>query len=133
MNFLRIIPIPGFLVLAACASHEGVYEPACAAYEGDRLELKSGRFEWQRFTDERRVDDEGNVVAPFPGFPRSGTYRETDGRLELLDDDQVRLDDWFIVDSAEQRFLLTAKQRDAFLDSGTLPECALKLAGAGSR
>jgi len=130
---IRIILIPGILLLAACVSHEGVYEPACVAYEGDRLELKRGRFEWQRFTDERRVDANGNALIPFPGFPRSGTYRETDGRLELLDDDQVRLDDWFIVERADQRFLLTAKQRDAFLDRGTLPECALQLAGAGSR
>lgn len=133
MNSIRIILIVVSFLLAACANQEGIYEPACTAYEGDRLELRHGRFEWLRFTDERRVDEDGNSVVLFPEFPRSGTYKESDGRLMLLGDDKVRLDDWFIVYSAQQRFLLTAKQHDAFLDSGKLPECALSLRTASSR
>ena len=94
--------------LAACATYDGVYEPACIAYEGDTLVLDAGRFEWRRFTDERVVDKDGEVVAPFPGFPRSGTFGATNGRLELVTDGNDRLQDWFVVDSNAQRYLQPA-------------------------
>jgi hypothetical protein len=129
----RTIRILIALSLAACASNEGTYEPACVAYEGDRLNLAAGRFEWQRFTDERVVNESGDVVAPFPGFPKSGTYRISDDRLELVTDDGVRLDDWFVVDHAGQRYLLDAKQHNIFVDSSELPECALRFTPAASR
>jgi len=129
----RTIPLLLTLSLVACASYEGVYEPACIAYEGDRLSLAAGRFEWQRFTDERVVNEAGDVVAPFPGFPKMGTYKVANERLQLTADDNVRLDDWFIVDHAEQRYLLDAKQHNAFLPDSDMPECALKLAPARAR
>jgi hypothetical protein len=119
------------LLIAACANHEGLYEPACVAYEGDRIQLKGGRFEWQRFTDERAVDEAGKGANPFPGFPRLGTYRAKAGRLTLVTDEDVRLDDWFVVVHAQQHYLLTTGQHDAFLESGELPECVLRLAGNG--
>lgn len=128
MTFLRIILITLSLSIFACASqesHDGVYEPACIAYEGDKLQLKRGRFEWQRFTDERIVGDDGEVVPPFPGFPKIGTYNVAGARLELRTDDDVQLEDWIIVDRAGQRYLLDAKQHNALLDSGKMPECAL--------
>lgn len=115
------------LFVAACAGHEGSYEPACIAFAGDRIELRDGRFSWQRFTDQRTLDDAGNVVNPFPGFPKTGSYRISSGRLELVTDDDVRLDDWFIVESAGSRYLLNAKQHRAFVDGGKLPDCALEL------
>ncbi len=121
------------LVLAACAGHEGVYEPACTAYEGDTLKLDSGRFEWRRFTDERVVSQDGEVVAPFPGFPKSGTYSVTDGRLALVTDNNDQLQDWFIVDSDKQRYLLDAAQNNVFLATGALPDCPLRLTPADKR
>ncbi|MGI9235933.1 MAG: hypothetical protein ACR2QZ_00965 [Woeseiaceae bacterium] len=130
MTFLRTILIVLSLSICACASQEGVYEPACIAYEGDRLELKGGRFEWQRFTDERMVGDDGDVVPPFPGYPKYGTYQITNGRLELRTDDNVELEDWIIVDQVGQRYMLDAKQHNVFLESGTMPECALRLSAA---
>lgn len=133
MKFPRSTLVALALLYSACAHQAGVYEPACVAYEGDRVELKGGRFEWQRFTDERVIDDAGNVVSPFPGFPKTGTYRESNGRLELVTDDKVRLDDWFLIESAGQRFLLNAKQHNAFIDDGVPPECALKFTAASSR
>ncbi len=130
MNALRTALIGFMFLFAACASHEGLYEPACIAYEGDRIELRAGRFEWQRFTDQRTVDDAGKIVDPFPGFPKTGTYRFNNGRLELVDDNGVRLDDWFVVLQDGQRFLLTATQHEAFVTSKALPECALGLSGS---
>ena len=129
----RTILILLALALVACASNEGTYEPACIAYEGDRLNLAAGRFEWQRFTDERVVNESGDVVAPFPGFPKSGTYRVTDDKLELVTDEGVRLDDWFVIDHAGQRYLLDAKQHNTFVDTSELPECALRFTPAVSR
>jgi hypothetical protein len=129
----RTILILLALSLAACASNEGTYEPSCVAYEGDRLKLAAGRFEWQRFTDERVVNESGDVVEPFPGFPKSGTYRVNDDKLELVTNDGVRLDDWFVIEHAGQRYLLDAKQHNTFVDTSELPECALRFTPAASR
>ena len=102
------------------------------AFEGDTIKLDDGRFVWQRFTDERTVDDAGNVVDPFPGFPKTGTYRVAAGRLELVSDDNVRIEDWFIIERDGQRYLLTSKQHRVFLDGGEMPKCPLKLSAGGS-
>ena len=120
------------LLFSACANHEGMYELACIAYQGDKIELRDGRFTWQRYTDERTVDKAGNVVDPFPGFPKTGSYRVAAGRLELVTDDNARLDDWFIVEYAGQRYLLNAEQHKAFLEGGELPKCALEFTATDS-
>lgn len=73
------------------------------------------------------MDSAGKALEPFPGFPKTGSYRVSAGRLELVTDDDVRLDDWFIVESAERRYLLDAKQHRAFVEGGKLPACALVL------
>ncbi|MBT8102639.1 MAG: hypothetical protein KJO95_06685 [Gammaproteobacteria bacterium] len=124
---MRLI-LPGFaLLLGACASHEGLYEPSCIAFEGDRIALMDGRFEWQRFTDQRVVDDDGKIVKPFPGFPKTGTYKLMSGQLELVTAGNERLDNWFMVKKDGQNYLLTAKQHTTFINSGKLHECALRL------
>ncbi len=127
----RILILPALLLLA-CASHEGMYEPACTAFEGDTIKLEDGRFTWRRFTDQRTVDDAGNVVDPFPDFPRTGTYRIASGRLELVTDDNVRLEDWYVIESAGKRYLLNGKQHGAFLESRELPRCALEYSALDS-
>lgn len=132
MTIFRTTLIVLTLLIAACANHEGLYEPGCIAYAGDRIELKDGRFEWQRFTDQRVVDDDGNEVDLLPGFPKKGMYRLAAGRVEFVTYDDVRLDDWFVVELAGQRYLLTEKQHDAFLDSKKVPDCALQLTGTDS-
>ena len=120
------------LMLAACASHEGFYEPDCVAFEGHRIKLDGGRFVWDRFTDQRVIGDDGKLVDPFPGFPKTGTYSATAGRLELLTDDGTKLDDWFYVNRGGRFYLLSGEQHEAFLESNTLPECALTVRDAGS-
>lgn len=117
------------LFLASCANHEGQYEPACIAYEGDRIELKDGRFEWQRFTDQREVDQDGNVVKPFPDFPKTGTYTLSDSRMQFNTSDGVTLDDRFLVEHDGERYLLTGSQHNNFVERNDLPDCVLKLAG----
>lgn len=133
MTLPRISLIALVLSLFACANQDGVYQPGCTAYEGDTIELKGGRFEWRRFTDERVVGETGDVAPPFPGFPKSGGYDVSDGRLVLVTDDSVRLQDWFIVDNAGRRYLLDVEQHNAFLAGGSVPECALVFSAADPR
>ena len=132
MTIFRTILIAVALLITACANHEGLYEPGCIAYAGDRIELKGGRFEWHRFTDERIVDKDGTVVNSFPDFPKSGTYRIASGRLELVTDKDLRLQDWFVVERDKQHYLLTSGQHETFLQSGKLPDCALRLTATDS-
>ncbi|MDH3415347.1 MAG: hypothetical protein OEM64_03450 [Gammaproteobacteria bacterium] len=120
------------LLLAACANHEGTYEPACIAYEGDRIELRAGRFEWQRFTDQRTVDSDGNLVEPFPEYPKIGAYSMDTERLELVSSDGVRLAEWYLVKHAGEHYLLSSEQHEAFLDAHELPGCPLRLTRAGT-
>jgi hypothetical protein len=119
-------------LFVACANHEGVYEPACIAYEGDTIEFRNGRFEWQRFTDQRTFDADGNVVKPLPEFPKTGTYSIESGRLELVTDDGIRLEDWFIVVRSGARYLLTRTQYEVFRESNEMSGCALKLTDSDS-
>ena len=88
MSIRHFVLLTTFWVLGACASkYDGFYEPACIAHAGDRITLHKGRFEWQRFTDEIRVDDSGKVIEPFPDFPKTGRYELDDNRIELVTDD----------------------------------------------
>ena len=128
-NLLIIISL---LLSAACANHEGLYEPACIAYEGNRVELQDGRFEWRRFTDQRVVGDDGKAVDPFPGFPKSGSYRLSAGRMEFASDDGMELGDWYLVDHMRRPYLLNGEQYDAFRQSNKMPECALTRRDSGS-
>jgi hypothetical protein len=120
------------LSFVACANYDGIYEPACIAFEGDRIELRAGRFSWQKFTDQRTVDAEGNIEKPFPGFPITGFYSVDAGRLRLTTEDDLPLDDWFFVNRAGRHYLLTGKEYDAFVEDDYLPKCALTLTARGS-
>ncbi len=115
--------------LAACASGpEGVFEPACIAYAGDRIELSKGRFEWDRFTDAVTVDDEGNRIDPFPGYPKTGSF-ETDGeKVSWIADDGSALDERYLLDYRGRTWLLSYEQNEAVLDGEAMPDCALVLA-----
>lgn len=127
MKLIRIAIVCATLLLSACASTEGIFEPACIAYEGDRIELRDGRFEWDRFTDVRNVDANGNVIDPFPEYPKSGRYDITAGQLQLETDAGERLPDHFLLKHDGQPYLLSEEQHELFLESGQMPDCALRL------
>ena len=107
--------VPVLVITIACvagcatdADVAGTYQPSCVAFEGSTIELADNRFTWDKFTDEVEVDDEGNAIDPFPGFPVRGCY--------TVDQDVV--------------YLLTDAEFDAWRQKGTVPDCALLL-GAG--
>ena len=111
--------------LAGCRSPDGRYLPDCRAYAGDELELAAGRYEWNRFTDMRRVDEAGNVVDPNPGFPKSGVFERTNGMLRLLDDGGSVIATWHAQERAGRLYLLTDAQQSAWSASGAWPDCPL--------
>ena len=93
-------------MLAACISHEGVYTPACMAYAGDRIELRNDRFAWEKFTDSVVVDDNGDVVNQFPGYPMHGTY-SIDGQTVMMETAAGRIDSKHVFVSTSRTPLFT--------------------------
>lgn len=115
------------LGLSGCRQLDGAFEPSCIAFAGERVTFASGRFEWDRFTDERRLDDDGNVVDPFPDYPKSGDYRLDGNRVEFFTDDGERLATRYLLERDDGLYLLEAEQREAVSKGRPLPECALRL------
>ncbi len=115
-------------VTAGCANQadiSGTYLPSCVAFAGNRIELSAGRFAWDKFTDEVRVDDSGNVVEPFPGFPLHGTYAIDGDALLLTTDAGAPAGEMHLVRRPGQVYLLTAIEFDAWDRYGAVPDCAL--------
>lgn len=117
------------LLLAACNSHEGLYSPDCIAFAGDKIELSNGQFVWEKFTDALIVDEDGNLVDQFPGYPMRGTY-QIDGNTvtfalasgEAPENMHLRVDD-------DRHYLLTAGQFETWKSGGKLGDCVLVLGG----
>ena len=115
-------------LLVGCASTmQGTFEPACIAYEGDRVALSEGRFEWQRFTDAVAVDQDGNRIDPFPGYPKTGRFEQDGERLSWDADDGSTIDERYLLEHRGRTYLLTWDQNEAVLDGEEMPACALVL------
>ncbi len=113
-------------LLYGCAGVDGVFEPACTAYEGDRLTLRNGRFEWSRFTDVRSIDGDGNEIDPFPGYPKLGRYEVDATKVEFHADDRTGLEDYFLLEQNGSLYLLTGEQNVAAIAGQGLPDCPLR-------
>ena len=111
-------------ILAGCKSAEGVYLPGCAAYAGDRIELRNGKFEWTKFTDQVEVDAEGNTIDPFPGYPRLGSY-EIDGQVVTLTVDDKAAETLYLHARDGRALLLTEAQHRALESGSRHDDCAL--------
>lgn len=133
MSNRTLVTVAAMSLLCACSSLEGVFEPACIAYEGDKIQLADGRFEWHKFTDQVSVDRHGNVVEAFPGYPKYGRYEQSDARIRLLADDDSQPDDFYLFDDRGRKYLLTWEQNEAVLNGEGLPTCALRLADDAAR
>jgi len=128
------------LTLLSCATGcatdadlTGIYAPSCVAYAGSTIELSGQRFTWDKFTDEVSVDDAGNRVDPFPGFPVRGSYTVEDDILSLVTDIGNLAARLHLVRRPGQVYLLTGEEFEAWQQEGTVPNCALLLgAGAGN-
>ncbi|HSN52783.1 MAG TPA: hypothetical protein VLS87_09640 [Woeseiaceae bacterium] len=128
-----LLSLPFLAACASCATDAdvaGMYAPSCVAFEGSTIELAGERFTWDKFTDEVTVDDAGNTVDPFPGFPVRGTYTLDDDVLRLTTDAGKLAAELHLVRRPGQVYLLTAREFEAWQQDGTVPTCALLL-GAG--
>jgi hypothetical protein len=114
-------------LLSACVSHEGTYLPGCAAYVGSKITLSDGRFVWEKFTDEVIVDDDGEKVNQFPGYPLRGSYR-IDGQLVRMKSAAgAAMPPMFLSRRDEQRYLMTVDEFSAWEKTGAYGDCTLQL------
>lgn len=118
-------------IVAGCATDTniaGTYQPSCVAFEGNTIILAEEKFTWDKFTDEIRVDDSGNEIDPFPGFPVRGTYTVDEDVLHLTTDIGELAAKLHLVRRPGQVYLLTADEFEAWQENGEVPKCALLLA-----
>jgi len=111
----------------ACASSEGTYAPGCTAFAGSQVELRGGRFTWQKFTDTVLLDEERSVVNQFPGYPKTGTYR-IDGQTVYLETDSGEsMENMYLHRNGSRHLLLTGEQQRAWQESASYGDCVLTL------
>lgn len=113
-----------FGVLAGCKSAEGVYLPGCAAHAGDRIELRNGGFEWDKFTDQVDLDESGKRIDPFPGYPRRGSYEIEGQAVRMMADDNAS-ETFYLHVRDDRALLLTEAQHQASESGGGYDDCAL--------
>ena len=134
MTMKALLSLPFLAACSGCvtsaADVAGTYAPSCVAFEGSTIALTDQRFTWDKFTDEVTVDNAGNRVDPFPGFPVRGTYTIDNDVLHLTTDVGELAATLHLVRRPGQVYLLTDQEFDAWQKGGTVPNCALLL-GAG--
>ena len=126
MQAIRRLCIFVAALLCGCSSVDGLYTPACMAYEGDEIELEDSRFTWRRFTDQRHIDENGEPVDAFPGFPKTGRYVYHDAQLDLIPDDGQAMVSFYIQNESRSKYLLTTTENAQFEHDRIMPECALR-------
>jgi hypothetical protein len=115
--------------LSGCRAVDGTWLPGCAAYAGDRLEFHGSAFTWDKFTDAVEVDEAGNPVDPFPGYPKTGTF-DTDGnRIVLSFDDGSESQVLHLQRSRGKLELYTDTQLAEWKKSNSYPDCVLTHVG----
>lgn len=121
------------LLLAGCASHEGKYSPNCVAYAGSTVSLDGETFVWDRFTDQVRVDDNGNIIDGFPDYPKRGSYR-IDGQTVYMESDSGQsMDNMYLHQSDATYLLLTAEENMSWQQTGEYGDCVLTLGYANNK
>ena len=120
------------LFLIACTSIEGTYLPACEAYAGSKITLADGRFHWSKFTDQVVVDDDGNEVNQFPGFPREGDYQIEGQAVTLTPDSGQPAETLYLFEEPGAIYLLTAREKAGIEAGGERPKCALRRQSPGT-
>jgi hypothetical protein len=120
---LSVVPLLG------CKTLEGKYSPGCIAYAGSNIELSNGNFSWEKFTDAVVIDDAGNVVNQFPGYPLQGSYRIEGQTLRMESASGEALSIMYFLQHGDREYLLTVEQFEALGETGEFDECALVLGG----
>jgi len=95
------------------------------AHVGSRIQLNDSEFVWEKFTDQASVDEDGNKIDPFPGYPRRGTFRIDGHGIVLNFDDDESVDTLQVREHQGRHLLLTKPQAEAWDATGELDACAL--------
>ena len=114
-------------LLSGCLPHEGTYLPGCIAYVGDKITLGDGQFVWEKFTDERKVNEQGEIIDPFPGYPMKGSYRIDGQSVHMTPESGAAVQPMFLHEEDGRHHLLTADEFAAWEATGSYAECALQL------
>ncbi len=133
MDVRPTVVVCAVCLLAGCNAVDGTYYPGCVAFAGDKVVLADGRFSWDKFTDEVRVDDQGEVIDQFPGHPKRGSYRLRGTELQLTFDADGAVETMHVMQHEGRTILLNTAQLDASQATGRHDDCALtREAEAGS-
>lgn len=97
------------------------------ALEGDKVVFVDGSFEWHKFTDERVLDDDGNVIDPFPGYPLTGRFKLRNSVVEFVTVEGAKPEDMHLFEDEMDVYLLTAEENAAAVAGEGLPACPLRL------
>jgi len=117
------------ILLFGCVSHEGTYLPDCIAYAGSNIILDDGQFVWEKFTDSVVVDEDGEIVNQFPGYPMRGSYRIDGQTLYMESAAGETMDKMYLHRRDSRQYLLTTEQFEAWQTTGKHADCALMLDG----
>ena len=112
-------------MLAGCKDYEGTYSPGCIAFAGSNVTLAGERFTWDKFTDQVVVDDKGNVVNQFPGYPKRGSFEIKGKTLFLVSDTGESMPNMHVLRLGAESYLLTAQQFESWEKTGQHDVCAL--------
>lgn len=129
---LRIVTtLALILLLSGCKAIDGTYLPSCVAFSGSEIQLADGRFVWKKFTDQVVLDEQGNKIDQFPGFPLEGDYKVS-GDVMTLTPDTGAPESFYLLRDEPDIYLLTAREKAGYDASGERPRCALKRQPAGT-
>jgi hypothetical protein len=126
-RLILITSIVAFLI--GCVSHEGTYSPDCIAYAGSNIILSDGQFIWEKFTDAVVVDEDGQIVNQFPGYPMRGSYRIEGQTVHMESAAGDAMEKMYLQRRDKRQYLLTAEQFEAWQKTGRHADCALMLDG----
>ena len=112
--------------VAGCQSLSGRYVPSCPAYEGDTIEFSGDRFTWDKFTDQVRIDEHGETIDPFPGFPKTGGFTLSGTQLDLKPDDGGSTHTYYLLSLDGESYLLNAAEQGRYAVDGVIDRCALR-------
>ena len=129
MNLRVYSTLVAAVFLVACVSHEGTYSPDCIAYAGSNISLSDGQFVWEKFTDAVVVDEAGEIVNQFPGFPMRGSYRIEGQIVHMESAAGDAMEKMYLHTRDNRQYLLTAEQFDAWQKTEKHADCALMLTG----
>lgn len=127
MNMTRLNLAPllaAASLLGGCAAPVS-YAPGCAAYTGDLITVDGRRYTWDKFTDTRSLDEDGNVIDPFPGYPREGRVEQEGQVVRFFDASGELLAVRHRHEAGGKTYLLTPEALQNMASGAALDPCSL--------